>query len=260
MDLAELAESVMRRPGIGVARRVGFRGIGGSAPASAAPSSLTVLAGISLMDFFSTTDAARPSMSATSTCIVVLRKITSGNIVREYRIERFTSGARGFRHLPMLDGTTARATITMVSGTPANVSEQNTFSPTQNEFQVMTMRRDTAILEQYRAGSLMSVGTAITGYTAPTSEAFVIQSNGALVDEVEIASISISDTHCLSAAEIAAYYTQVKALGSRVIPNATFHLEASDIAAGSWVDRIGGVALTQSGSPVTRVVSNPIFT
>lgn len=230
---------------------------GGNTPA--APSSIGVLALLSNVDYFTTMDAARPAMSSTSTIAVVLRRISAVNIVREYRIERYTSAVSGFRFLPMHDGSAARCTATMVSGAPANVSEQNTFTPPQNEFQRMVMVRGTSTISVYRNGSLMSVAAAITGYTAPTTDPFVIQGTG-VTDEVEIASISISSTSALTALEVAAYDTTVKAAGSRIITGATAHWEASSIAAGAWVDQIGGVSLTQIGSPVVRTVTSPVFT
>jgi hypothetical protein len=247
----------MRRAGVGIARRAGLRGLG----AGAVIPTISVVANISGVNTFSTTDAARPSLSTTSTIAVVLRKITSGNLAREWRIQRWTSNTRGFQFMPMHDGTTARANALMVSSAPANVSEGVvSFSPTQNAFQVMVMRRTSTTIEVYRNGSLTSTGTAITGYTTPTSEAFLIGTNSAVTtDEVEIASISISDSTALTAQQIADYQTTVAALGSRVIPDATHHWEASDIGA-AWVDRIAGVSLTKNGGgQVVRVVEDPVF-
>jgi hypothetical protein len=234
---------------------------GGAASSSGAGAvSITVVAQLSSTNYFSTTAATRPALSTTATIAVVLRRITGVNIVREYRIERYTSATRGFRFMPIHDGAASRATATIVSGAPANVSEQNTYTPTQNEFQVIVLRRDTTVVEVYRSGALMSAGAAIAGYTAPAAEAFVLQGNGAMSDEVEIASISISDSTALSAGQISTYYDTVKANGSRVIPSATHHWEASDIGGGAWVDQIAGVSWTQNGSPITRVITSPVYT
>lgn len=234
---------------------------GGRSPGAVGPAptpTIDVVALISNANFWSTTAATRPALSTTSTIAVVCRKITAGNMVREYRIERFTSATRGFRFLPCHDGVTARTTATMVSSAPANVAEQNTYSPTQNQFQVMVMVRDTATLGIYRNGTLMSAAAAITGYSAPAAEAFQIIGNG-LTDELEIASISISDSTALSAAQVTSYQSTVTALGSRIIPGATHHWEATDASGATWTDSIAGVGLTRNGSPVVRTVTSPVF-
>lgn len=229
--------------------------VSGGAPTS----SIDVVALISNANYWTTTAATRPALSTTSTIAVVCRKITAGNMVREYRIERFTSATRGFRFLPCHDGSAARTTAVMVNSTPANMSEQNTYTPPQNEFQVMVFVRGTSSLGIYRNGSLMSAAAAITGYTAPTIEAFELVGSG-LTDELEIASISISDTTALSGAQITAYQATVAALGSRVIPGATHHWEATGASGATWTDSIAGVALTRVGSPVVRTITSPVFT
>lgn len=229
--------------------------VGGVAPTP----QIDVVALISNANYWTTTAATRPALSTMSTIAVVLRKISAGNMVREYRIERFTSATRGFRFLPCHDGVAARTTATMVSSTPANVSEQNTFSPPQNQFQVMVLVRGTTTLGIYRNGTLMSTAAAITGYSAPTTEAFELVGTG-LTDELEIASISISDTTALSAGQVTAYQSTVTALGSRVIPGATHHWEATGASGATWTDSIAGVALTRVGSPVVRTILNPVFT
>lgn len=240
-----------------MARRPGSRWTagGGAAPTPA----IDVVALVSNANYWTTTDASRPSLSTTSTIAVVLRKISAGNMIREYKIERFTSATRGFRFLPCHDGSAARTTATMVSSAPANVSEQNTFTPPQNEFQVMVFVRNTGSMGIYRNGALMSGAASITGYSAPTTEAFELVGSG-LTDELEIASISIADTTALSGAQITAYQSTVTGLGSRVIPGATHHWEATDASGATWTDSIAGTVLTRVGSPVVRTILNPVFT
>ena len=153
------------------------------------PSSIDVIALVSNANYWTTMDATRPAMSTTSTIAVVMRKISAGNMAREYRIERFTSATRGFRFLPCHDGSAARTTAVMVNSTPGNTAEQNTYTPPQNEFQVMVFVRGTSTLGIYRNGSLMSAAAAITGYTAPTTEAFELVGSG-LTDELGQAGFS----------------------------------------------------------------------
>ena len=64
----------------------------------------------------------------------------------------------------------------------------------------------------------------------------------------------------LSGAQITAYQATVAALGSRVIPSATHHWEATDASGATWTDSIAGVALTRVGSPVVRTITAPVFT
>jgi hypothetical protein len=238
----------------------GRRGIGSTGGGGAPAPALYAVAGLSSTDLFSTSAAGRPALSTTSTIAVICRRITGSNVVREYRVECWTSGTRGFRFLPALDGTAARAIGTMVSSTPANVSEINTYTPPQNELQRMIMVRDASGISIYRNGALMSAAAAITGYTAPTTEAFVISGSSTVVDEFEIVSISISDSYAMSAGDITTYDTTVKALGSRIIPSATHHWEAADISGGAWVDQIAAVSLTQSGSPTVRDITGAVWT
>lgn len=235
-----------RRPGVGIARREGMRGFGGG---GSVPLTLSGLALLSNTNFYSVA-ASGPALATTCAIGVVYRKITAGNILREYRIHRFTTGVRGYRYQPVMDGVTSRTTTTMVSGAPANVAEQNTYSPTQNKVQRMLFTRTASGLTHYRNGALMSAATAIVGYTAPTTENFEIIATAA-TDEVEIVSISIADTSDMDAAAALAWDNQVKAGGSRRVPNATHHWEASEAGA-TWVDQISGLSLTRSGSPVVR--------
>jgi len=206
---------------------------------------------------FASAAGAGPAFSATTGAVgLVWRKIVPGNLTREYRIQRFTTATRGWRAM-VNDGVTARLTTTWVSAAPANVSEQNTITPTQNLIYRSVAVNRGGTLEEYLNGALSSVGTALPSFSAPTTEAFQINGSSTMVDEFELISITWINS-ALNAAAVAAWDAQVVAGGSKAFAGAAGLLEQWDGSA-TWVDSIGGLSLSVSGSPVRRDITGAAY-
>jgi len=215
---------------------------------------ITSIAQISSANSFNSATATRPTGSTSMTIAAVCRNRTTANLVREYRIRRWTTATRGWVFYPMLDGVTARAQGVVVNAALANVAEPNTFSPTQNLLQRVVLVLDADVLSVYRNGALMSTGAACVGFTAPTSESFFLQGSAVLNDEFELVSMALANSTAMSAAQVAAWDAVVVAGGSRSFTGATHHYEAEDIVAGvNWTDRIAGNVLSMVGAPLKRI-------
>lgn len=231
------------------------RGAFGGDGAAATP--LYAVAQLSSANVFAGAAGQGPAFSATTGAVgMVWRKIIAGNLTREYRVQRFTSVTRGWRAM-VNDGTTARLTTTWVSAVPGNVSEQNTVSPAQNLIHRSVAVNRGGTLEEYLNGALSSVGTALPSYTAPTTEAFQIQGSSTMVDEFELISVTWIDS-ALDSTAVAAWDAQVVAGGSRAFTGAAGLFDQWD-GTGTWVDSIGGLSLTVSGSPVRRDITGAAY-
>lgn len=182
---------------------------------------------------------------------VVFRKISSGNMVREWRFSRYVANTSGYRAM-IYDGTNSRVQMTAVNNTPTNVSEVNTIAALgQNTLHRFVATANGGVLETYMDGALLSAGTALASYTAATA-AFRIEASGA-TDEIEIVSVSVAAGVGMSSAEVTTWDAQVIGGGSRAVPDATHHWEAMDWdAAASWTDRIAALALTLAASAPTK--------
>lgn len=213
---------------------------------------------LSSSNFFSGGASEGPAWSATGGAVgLVFRKIVSGNLTREYRVRRWTAATRGWRAY-VYDGSNARLLAGQVSAVPADVSETNTVTLTQNKLHRAVLTNNGGALECYLDGVLCSAATALPSYTPPTTEAFLVQGSAAAVDELELVSVSVANAG-MTAAQVAWWDGLVRAGGSRRVPGVVVHFEAEDWPGGTskWVDRVAGWALTVSGSPVKRRIAGP---
>lgn len=219
---------------------------------------------MSSADYYAGAAGEGPNLGATvgGVFMVFMKKI-AGNLTREIRVQRYTSAARGWRAMPY-DGTQARVLITMVSAAPANVSEVNTVATlAQDVWHRLACINNNGILECYLNGVLLSAGTALPSYTAPTTEVLqLLMGSGSLVDELAVESIAIHDGS-VDGAAVAAWDAQVVSGGSRAPTGAARLWMASDAIIGtSWTDRIAGQVTTKAGASNTTYLTtypNPVY-
>lgn len=223
-----------------------------------APVDLTVMALLSSSDYFAGPASTGPSWSATGGAVgIVFRKIVAGSLTREYHVRRWNpSPPRGWRTW-VYDGANARLLTGQVDTQPVDLSAINTVTLQQNVFHRAVLTNNAGTLECYLDGVLCQAATVLPSYTSPTTESLIVEGSAAAVDEMEIASISISDTG-MNVAKVAWWDAMVKAGGSRRLPGATAHLEAGDWEAkqNPWIDRVLGIPLAVTGVPVPRRITS----
>jgi hypothetical protein len=201
-----------------------------------------------------------PAGSSEMATALIWRKIsaTATNMANQNVVGRFSNNVSGWR-LNTLDanGVSGRvrhiAYAVRADGNTVftNSSQGIATTPTQNLIQRSISVLSGNTLSLYLNSALLASITC-TGYIAPsTSIAFVVNTVAGSTDEWELISISHSDTNAMDATAVTSYDSQVVSLGSRIIPNATHHWEASDAGA-TWEDQLQGVALTRNGSPIVR--------
>lgn len=220
------------------------------------PIDLAAIALLSSTSYFAGPGSAGPSWSATGGAVgIVFRKIIPGTLFRDYRVRRWTSATRGWRTY-VANGANATLLTGQVDAQPVDISETNTVTLLQNKLHRAVLTNDNGTLECYLDGVLCSAGTALPSYTAPTTEALLIEGSASVADELEVVSVSVANTG-MTAAQVAWWDGLVKAGGSRRVPNAAVHFEAADWPGGTsqWVDRVAAFGLTVTGTPVRRRIA-----
>jgi hypothetical protein len=209
------------------------------------------VANITSVNYFAAAAGGPDFTAGLGAIAVVFRKISAGNLVREWRFTRHVSNVSGYRAM-IYDGSNARVQLNCVSAVPANVSEVNTIAALgQNTLHRLVATAHAGALANYMDGSLLSAATALPSYT-PATVPFSIVTSGA-TDEIEIVSVSAIDGAGMDAAAVSAWDAQVTADGSRAVAGATHHWEAEDWAgSGSWTDRIAGLALALAAAAPTK--------
>lgn len=223
---------------------------GGGGAATTYPVSFAI-ANITNINYFAAAAGGPDFTSGLGAIGVVFRKISAGNLVREWRFTRFIASTSGWK-AQIYDGVNSRVQMQCVTAAAANVAEFNTIAALgQNTLHRFVATAAGGVLETYMDGSLLSAGTALASYQ-PATLPFQIVTSGA-TDEIEIVSVSVSAGVGMTAAQVTAWDTQVKALGSRAVPAATHWWEANDWdGASSWTDKIAALALVVDGSAPTR--------
>jgi hypothetical protein len=209
------------------------------------------IANVTSVNYFAAAAGGPDFTGGLGAIAVVFRKISAGNMVREWRFTRHVSNVSGYRAM-IYDGSNARVQLNCVNATPANVSEVNTIAALgQNTLHRFVATANGGTLANYMDGSLLSAATALPSYTAATAP-FSIVTSGA-TDEIEIVSVSAIDGAGMDATAVSAWDAQVTADGSRAVAGATHHWEAEDWAgSGSWTDRIAGLALALAAAAPTK--------
>jgi hypothetical protein len=215
-------------------------------------------------DYFAGAAGEGPAFGAlTGGVFMVFMKKTAGNLTREVRVQRFTPATRGWRVMPY-DGTQARVQTTMVSAAPANVSEVNTVATLAPDvWHRFAGINNNGVLECYLDNVLLSAGTALPSYTAPTTEVLqLLMGSSTLVDELAVESVALVDGAC-NGALVTSWDAQVIGGGSRAPTGAARLWMASDAIIGtSWTDRVASQATTKQGVSNTTYLTtytNPVY-